>query len=165
MTVMRRRYTGWDGNVSRALPSMNRFIDHCVFLTEGGLWNNGSWGVRPKRGHNEDSVHGTGRAVDLSFRKTLTGRGRRGYGDWWKAVTFVQWLVDNADTLQIELVIDYAPKPYGRAWRCDRGEWLNYSKRQVAGGGSGDWFHIEISPDVANDPLFYDRAFKKALGV
>jgi len=160
-----RPYTGFNGNVAKALPSTNRFIDYCVFLTRGGLWNNGSYVVRPMRGKGSESVHGTGRAVDLSWRRMKIGRGRNGFGDWWGAASFMQFLVDNADELQIELIIDYCPKPWGRAWRCDRNAWVTYEKRTVANAPGGDWVHVEISPVAAADPTFYDRAFKKVLGV
>lgn len=160
-----RPYTGFDGNVRKPLPSMNRFIDYVTFLSSGGLWNNGAWGARPMRGKESESVHGTGRAVDLSWRKTVLGRGRHGYGDWWPAAEFVQrLLIANAETLQIELVLDYATRPFGRGWRCDRGEWQNYSRKTIAGAPGGDWFHVEISPAAARDPEFYDRAFKKVFG-
>lgn len=164
VTVM-RPYTGFDGNVKRPLPSMNRFIDYVTFLSGGGLWNNGSYGVRLMRGKESESIHGTGRAVDLSWRKTMLGRGRKGYGDWWQAAEFVdRLLITNADVLQIELVLDYTPKPFGRGWRCDRGEWQNYARRTIAGAPGGDWWHVEISPAAARDPQFYDKAFSQVFG-
>lgn len=161
-----RPYTGFNGNVKRSLLSMNRFIDYCVFLTGGGLWNNGSYAVRPMRGKTSESVHGTGRAVDLSWRRTPTGRGRNGFGNWSEASNFATFLMTHADRLEIELIIDYHPKPHGRAYRCDRPkEWLNYSRPTVAGSPGGDWLHCEISPTAAADPGFYDKAFKEVLGV
>jgi len=144
---------------------MNRFIDYCTFLTRGGLWNNGSYGVRMMRGKETQSIHGTGRAVDLSWRRTKLGRGRHGFGDWWGAATFMNFLVENADALEIELLIDYCPKPFGRGWRCDRGVWSLYERPTVFGAPGGDWVHCEISPVAAGDPGFYDRAFKKVLGL
>lgn len=163
--MVMRPYTGFDGNVRRAWPSMNRFIDYATFLTEGGLWNNGSYGIRKMRGKEAESIHGTGRAVDLSWRKTVLGRGRRGYGDWWKAAEFAEFLIRHADDLGIELILDYTPKPWGRGWRCDRGEWQNYSRKTISGAPLGDWLHIEISPTAAHNPGFYDAAFKKVFGV
>lgn len=163
MTSM-RSYTGFDGNVKRPLPSMNRFIDYCTFLTGGGMWNNGSFGVRPMRGKESESIHGTGRAVDLSWRRTKLGRGRNGFGDWWQAAQFMDFLTRHADELEVELVLDYTPRPWGRGWRCDRGEWLNYSRRTIVGAPLGDWVHVEISPAASRDPEFYDRAFKKVFG-
>lgn len=161
-----RPYTGWNGNVKKPLPSMNRFIDYVTFLTGGGLWNNGSHGVRPVRGGQSPSVHGTGRAVDFSWRRTKLGRGRHGFGDWWQAASFYEFLLQNADVLEIEHMVDYTPRPHGRAYRCDKGAgWYNYSKPTVKGAPGGDWVHVEISPRAAADPLFYDVAFRKALGV
>lgn len=162
-----RPYTGFDGNVKRPLPSMNRFVDYTTFLTGGGLWNNGAWGVRDRRGRpSNPSVHGTGRAVDLSWRKMRLGRGRRGFGDWWAAADFYEFLLKNADVLKIEHMVDYTPRPHGRAFRCDRDlGWYNYSRPTVRGAPGGDWLHVEISPVAAADPTFYDAAFKKALGL
>jgi hypothetical protein len=160
-----RPYTGFDGNVKGPLPSMNRFIDYAVFLTGGGLWNNGAWGVRPKRGKSSESVHGTGRAVDLSWRKMPSGRGRQGFGDYNRAKAFIDFVVANADTLEVEIVLDYFGKPHGQGWRCDRGFWQQYTSRTIGGAPGGDWFHCEISPRAAADPTFYDAAFKKALGL
>lgn len=161
-----RPYTGFNGNVRAALPSMRRFIDHCVFLSGGGLWDNGSFGARTVRGGLKPSVHGTGRAVDLSWRRMPSGRGKNGFGNWFEASSFAQFLLDNADVLQIEHIVDYHARPFGRAYRCDKGsEWYNYSKPTVSGAPGGDWLHVEISPAAAADPTFYDLAFKKALGV
>lgn len=162
-----RPYTGWTGDNGRITPGLQRFIDHAVYLTGRGLWNNGAYGPRPMRGKKTPSIHGTGRAVDLSWRKTPAKKGGtgRGFGDYAKACEFVDFLVANADQLLLELVIDYQPSPHGRAWRCDRNAWQQYTKPTVQGAPGGDWFHIEISPRRANDPAFYDQAFRTILGI
>lgn len=154
-----RRYTGWDGNAKGKRAGTERFIDYVTFLTGNGLWNNGSWGVRPMRGKESQSVHGTGRAVDLSWRKT----GKKGFGDYKKAVDFINFLVANANALQIECVFDYFPQPHGRGWRCDRNAWQSYTRKTIHGSPNGDWFHIEISPSVADDPAHFDRVFSSLL--
>ena len=158
-----RRYTGFDRDPGHATPGLLRLVDYCTFLTGQGLWNNGTYAPRPMRGKNSPSVHGTGRAVDLSWRamKPTKTRPGRGFGNYPAAVDFVEFLVDHADDLLLELVIDYWPKPHGRAWRCDRGMWVAYTSPTVAGAPGGDWVHIEISPRRANDPAFYDQAFQR----
>jgi hypothetical protein len=66
--------------------------------------------------------------------------------------------------LGLEIVIDYQPIPHGRAWRCDRNEWRDYKTRTVAGAPGGDWFHIEISNEFADDAAHYDRVFQQIFG-
>jgi aryl-phospho-beta-D-glucosidase BglC (GH1 family) len=67
-----------------------------------------------------------------------------------KAVRFLNRLIKNADTLGLELVIDYHEN---RSWRCDRATWI---KGKWSGG---DWFHIEISNAMANDENAVKQAF------
>ena len=154
-----RKYTGWDGNASGKRAGNERFIDYVTFLTGNGLWDNGSWGVRPMRGKQNPSVHGTGRATDFSWRKV----GNKGFGDYKKAADFIDFLVKNATALQIECVFDYFPRPHGRGWRCDRNAWQNYTKPTIQGSPNGDWFHVEISPAVADDAAHFDRVFASLL--
>ena len=161
-----RRYTGYDRDPGGITPGLQKLIDYTTFLTGNGLWNNGAYGPRPMRGKTSPSVHGTGRAVDLSWRRMpakKNGNGR-GFGDYKQACEFIDFLVKHQELLLLELVIDYQPKPHGRAWRCDRDAWQQYTKPTVAGAPGGDWFHIEISPRRANDPAYYDRAFQTIFG-
>ena len=156
-----RPYTGYDRDPGRITFGLQRVIDYTTFLTGNGLWNNGAYGARNMRGKSTPSVHGTGRAVDLSWRRMpakKNGTGR-GFGDYNQASDFINFLVDHQELLLLEIVIDYHPKPHGRAWRCDRNAWQTYTKPTVAGSPGGDWFHIELSPRRANDPGYYDRAF------
>jgi len=156
-----RPYTGYNSDPGRITPGLQRVIDYTAFLTGNGLWNNGAYGARNMRGKSTPSVHGTGRAVDLSWRRMpakKNGTGR-GFGDYNQACDFISFLVDHQELLLLEIVIDYHPKPHGRAWRCDRNAWQTYTKPTVAGSPGGDWFHIEISPRRANDPTYYDQAF------
>jgi hypothetical protein len=106
------------------------------------------------------SVHATGRAVDLSYRKTdkHTQASRKG------AVSFIDIVVANANTLGVECILDYFPAPYGRAWRCDRQAWKKYSKPTIHGAPGGDWFHIEITPQAADSVIFVKAAFLKVFG-
>ena len=106
------------------------------------------------------SVHATGRAVDLSYRKTekYTKANRKA------ALAFINAVALNANDLGVQMIIDYFPKEFGRAWRCDRQAWLKYSKPTVSGAPGGDWFHIEITPQAADSVIWVKAAFLKVFG-
>ena len=139
------------GNADGASPApragMNEWIKQALAASNGALWNNGSWGQRDVKGKpGTMSVHATGRAVDLSYRKTekYPKANRK------DALAFINTVVANANDLGVQMIIDYFPKEFGRAWRCDRQAWLKYSKPTVSGAPGGDWFHIEITPQAAD---------------
>jgi hypothetical protein len=67
--------------------------------------------------------------------------------------------ITHANTLGIEMLIDYFPKPHGRAWRCDRQDWLVYKTKTVSGAPGGDWFHVEISPMMAQNASTVRKAW------
>ena len=129
------------------LPGTDEFIRQVVKRSGGSLWNNGSWVIRDMRSRpGQLSNHARGLAIDFSYRKMPN----KGIVDGRKiALPFVYKLLKNADTLQIELVIDYF---FSRSWKCDRSSWLK-------GNWSGDWFHIEISPAMANSESLVKQAF------
>jgi hypothetical protein len=154
-----RSYTGYNGDNGAVTPGLARFVQYCTFLTSNGLWNNGMYANRHMRGKAAPSVHATGRAVDLSWRRMTGKTNPRGFGNHDQAHTFIEFLVANADLLQLELVIDYYPKRFGAGWRCDRGVWQHYDRPTVTGGGTGDWYHLEIAPRAAHNPAYYDAAF------
>jgi hypothetical protein len=140
---------------------MNEFIKQLIHHSGGALWNNGSYGQRDVRSKPGTlSVHATGRAVDMSYR----GSARHPQSSRKSALPFVEKLVANANELGIQMVIDYFPSPYGRAWKCDRQAWSKYSKPTVSGAPGGDWFHIEISPQAADSVIFVKAAFLKVFG-
>lgn len=145
-----RPYTGFDGYTSSVTPGLKFLVDSVVYLTGAGLWNNGTWGARDMRGKpGTPSVHGTGRAADLSWRRMRDGR-RKGqtYPDTCRVI---DWLIKNEEAFGLELVLDYYPQPHGRGWRCDRDRWQSYKTKTIALAPGGDWIHIEISPDLAHD--------------
>lgn len=151
--MIRRKYTGTSDGVSRGRRAgLEQFVVEANRVSDGALWNNGTWGVRNMRGKGDLSVHATGRAVDLSYRNMRDGRRGRPNGRKY-ATRFMDWLVRNADEVGLELIIDYRFGRHGRGWRCDRGEWRTYQKATVSGGGAlwADWLHIELSPQVADD--------------
>ena len=156
---MARKYTGTsDGPAPGKRAGLEEFVKQVATLSGGALWNNGTWVVRNMRGKESLSVHATGRAVDMSWRKL----GNKGVADGrGQARRTVNQLVANADLLQIECILDYFPDPHGRGWRCDRGTWQVYTKPTISGAPSGDWFHIEISPEMADSPQKVVDAFAK----
>ncbi len=106
------------------------------------------------------SVHATGRAVDLSYR----GSAQRPKANRKNALAFIEIVVANANELGVQMIIDYFPKEFGRAWRCDRQAWLKYSKPTVSGAPGGDWFHVEIDPIKADSVIAVKAAFLKVFG-
>jgi len=146
---MTRPYTAFKAPVAKGpLQGMDEFIRQIVKRSSGSLWNNGSWVVRDIRTKpGQLSNHARGLAADLSYRKMTD----KGVVNGRKiALPFIYKLLENADTLQIELVIDYAEN---RSWKCDRGTWL---KGKWSGG---DWFHIEISPAMSINENLVKQAF------
>ncbi len=153
------------GNADGASPApragMNEWIKQAIAASNNALWNNGSWGQRDVKGKpGTMSVHATGRAVDLSYRKSEKNpkAGRL------NALSFIDVVVANANELGLQMVIDYFPKEHGRAWRCDRYAWQKYTKPTVSGAPDGDWFHIEITPQAADSVIWVKAAFLKVFG-
>ncbi len=150
-----------DGPSAGPRAGMNEFIKQVIHHSGGALWNNGSYGQRDMKGKPGSlSVHATGRAVDMSYR----GSARHPQASRKSALPIVEKLCANANELGIQMVIDYFPAPYGRAWRCDRQAWSKYTKPTVSGAPSGDWFHIEITPQAADSVIWVKAAFLKVFG-
>lgn len=107
------------------------------------------------------SVHSTGRACDL------------GYKDRKAAEQAWEWMLANAAALGIEEIHDYAfdpdgggpGKPWGRGFRCSRGEGARgvkiYDERVNAGTPGGKWLHFELSPEMADNPAKLEAAWNK----
>lgn len=159
--VVVREYTGTkDGVAKGQRAGLEEFARQVATLSGGALWNNGTWVVRNMRGKESLSVHATGRAVDLSYRKM----GNRGKVNGRKhAEDVMEFLVTHAKPLHIECILDYFPQPHGRGWRCDRGSWQVYDKHTLTGAGGGDWIHVEIGPRFADDAKAYKRKFARLL--
>ena len=159
----KRLYTGISDGISStnaARLGLVAFVRQIERRSNGALWNNGTFANRPKRGKDTMSVHATGRAVDLSYRRTPTKgvpNGRLIAVEWLDLLT----IPSNADALGIEMILDYWTAPFGRGWRCDRGTWENYKKATITGAPNGDWLHIELSPQTADNPTAIREAFKK----
>lgn len=139
---MRRPYTGDKRPVAKAATPHIVSLVECIEANWPALWNNGIFAIREKRSKNQMSVHAKGTAADVSYR-FIAGKGKR-IGGRKQALACMAFLVENADALGLEMIIDYKFGKYGRAWRCDRGVWKVYDKPTVQFGGSGDWIHIEV---------------------
>lgn len=158
---MGRKYTGWDGNASGKRAGLEKFVRLTAEHFGGGVWNNGTWVVRNMNNKNvkaRPSVHGTGRAADMSWRKS----GGKGFGHYETALQVVDFWVANAELFMIEEIHDYFPRPYGRGWRCDRSAWREYTKPTIGSAPGGDWFHVEIAPAFADNAQYYVEAFASA---
>jgi hypothetical protein len=138
--------TGLAGGASQGLLAL---VDEITKHSDGALWNNGTFVNRPMRGKESLSVHATGRAADISWRK-MEGKGCANGRE--RAEQMLAFLTQESDKLGIEMLIDYFPAPYGAGWRCDRGSWQKYGAATVHGAPNGDWFHAEISPEMATKP-------------
>jgi len=146
---MTRPYTGFNG-IGSKLDGTQQFVDYMRFFFK--FTNLGTFVVRFRRGSKDSmSVHATGRALDSGYQSGQRAEGRR----------VANWLVDNADALGIELVADYMAKPYGRQWRCDRGEWENYEKGEVS--SRGYWLHVELTPNMAKSKALVKKAWTELI--
>lgn len=106
------------------------------------------------------SVHATGAAVDLGYKKRKVG------------VEMWNWFIKYTKELGIEEIHDYAfdkntkdGKPgYGRGFRCSRGEneagVKLFTKDNNAGSFGANWLHIELSPEMAKDAAKFEAAWK-----
>lgn len=160
---MKRPYTGnKDGLAKGATSGLNALVKEISTYSSGALWNNGTFVNRPMRGKESLSVHATGRAADISWRKMEHKGVKNGRP---QAEIMMNFLVANADALGIEMVIDYNYAPHGRAWRCDRDAWQIYNKETVHGTPNGDWFHVEVSPEMSQKPHIISAVFTEKFQV
>ncbi len=153
-----RPYTGnSDGAATGPRQGMDEWIRQAIKYGDGAFWNNGSYGVRLMRGSDNLSVHATGRAVDLSYRKSEQHPNANRKG----AVAFLNIVTANANALGLECVLDYFPQKFGRGWQCTRQAWKSYSKPTIHNAPGGDWHHYEISPAMADSPVLVRQAFQR----
>ena len=151
-----------DGPANAKRPGTEMWVRQAAKYSNGALWNNGTFMRRDIKGKpGQMSVHSTGRAIDLSYRKMPNKGIDKGRNT---ARQFFKKVVANANQLGVQMVIDYRPKPWGASWRCDRQAWKKYSKPTISGAPGGDWFHIEITPQAADSVIFVKAAFLKVFG-
>jgi hypothetical protein len=164
---MPRKYTGNSDGVSKtgARAGTVKFVDLC-----NRRWKFSNMGIFSNRTMNNPkavkgdpkwlSVHATGRACDL------------GYKDRKAAIEAWEWCLANAAVLGIEEIHDYAfdantkdkVQGWGRGFRCSRGESskgvLIYDSKNNAGSFGGRWLHFELSPEMADDPVKLEAAWR-----
>ena len=102
------------------------------------------------------SNHAKGVAVDLSYRLVANVVGKSIYMGRQRSHKYMVKLLENADTLGIELVIDYA---MNRSWKCDRATW------KAGNFPAGDWWHVEVNPVICHSPALAKQAWDKVFGV
>lgn len=154
MTATRRPYTGNTDGVGHRRPGTEAFVRAIQQHTAGGMWNLGTFAVRPMRGKTVLSVHATGRAFDLSRRKTASHKGASRQF----LLQVCDWMTEYADQIGLELLCDYqwtgqlanGRPAAARIWKCDRVAWKAQTPGSIMYGGSGDWLHIELDPEHAN---------------
>ena len=166
-----RPYTGTtDGIAKSRRRGTDEWIRQALHQCPA-LWDNGSYGVRSKKGKTSLSVHATGRAWDASYRfmpnyqDTSNTKGMpKGRLE---SLKFIRRVIANANTLGVECVIDYWSNkkafPYGRVWKCDRQKWKRCEPGTIT-GVPGDWWHIEINPLMADSPIAVKAAFLAVFG-
>jgi len=102
------------------------------------------------------SNHAKGLAVDLSYRLVANEVGKSIYMGRQRSLPYMIKLLENADTLGIELCIDYALR---RSWKCDRGNWIRGNFQ------TGDWFHVEVNSVIAHSEQLAKQAWDKVFGI
>lgn len=150
-----RPYTGTtDGAARGKRPGLEAFVAAIQEKSGGQLWNNGTYGIRSKRGKSSLSVHATGRAADISRRKY----GRHAGTSRQNLEKVCDWLVEHAEDIGLEYLADYAYGNGGRGWRCDRDDWQVYRPGIITGGGSpaSDWIHLELDSSHADSVDWVD---------
>lgn len=143
--------------VKAPLAGMDLWITRAIKHSNGCLWNNGSWMIRDiKNKPGTISNHAKGVAVDLSYRLVANQVGKSIYMGRQRSLPYIIKLLENADTLGIELVIDYALR---RSYKCDRGTWIPGNFQ------TGDWYHIEVNPVMCHSPEMVKQAWDRVFGV
>ena len=152
-----------DGPATGKRAGTEEWVRQAAKWSNGACWNNGTYGQRDVKGKpGTMSVHATGRAMDLSYRKMDS----KGVAEGRKvSKAFIDVVVANANKLGVQMIIDYWPQPFGRAWRCDRQAWKAYETKTVTGAPGGDWWHIELSPAMADNPEAVKTIFQAVFGV
>ena len=145
--------------VASPLAGMTKWVELAIKHSDGCLHSVGVWVVRDQRNRpGTVSNHARGLAVDLSYR--WQAQKNRGVKNGRKqSLAYMVKLLQNADTLGIQLVIDYAPG-FKRSWKCDRGTW-----QPLPTVHEGDWYHIEVEPRLANDVQATKQAFDAVFGI
>jgi hypothetical protein len=159
------------------LAGTERWVELANKYSGGALWNNGTFVNRDIRGKpGQVSNHARGLAMDLSYR--FMPNSKKGVTDGRRlSLQFINQCLANYDVLGIQLVIDYHTAPLGRSWRSDRAidgpnalpnhreAWRTPTVKTFLGAPGGDWWHVEITKELANDPKAVTAAFTQVFGV
>jgi hypothetical protein len=166
---MTRKYTGNSDGVSKkgARAGTEMFVSLCQ-----RRWKFTNMGIFANRRMNNAqaaadpanpkwlSVHATGRACDIGYKKRKD------------AVQAWNWFLEHAAALGIEEIHDYAfdpdgagsKKAWGRGFRCSRGEGNKgvriFDASNNAGSAGGKWLHVELSPSMADDPVKLEEVWR-----
>ena len=170
--VMTRKYTGNSDGVSKtnaARPGTTKLVQLCSarwgFSNLGTFANRRMNNAAAKANPNDPkflSVHATGRACDLGYKNRAAAE------QAWA------WFLEHSAALGIEEIHDYAYKnpmqdkkdktAWGAGYRCSRGEGLAgvkiFDSKNNAGTPGGQWLHIEISPEMADDAAKFEAAWR-----
>jgi hypothetical protein len=152
-----------DGPAAGKRAGTEEWVRQAIKYSNGALWNNGTFMVRDVKGKPGSlSVHSCARAMDLSYRKMDTKGIKEG-----RAVSkvFIDKVLANANAFGVQMVIVYFSKPWGASWRCDRQAWKVYETKTVSGAPGGDWWHVELSPAMADNPEAVKAIFEATFGV
>jgi hypothetical protein len=141
------------------LAGTEEWAKQAAHYSGGALWNNGTFVNRDIRGKpGQVSNHARGVAMDLSYR--FMPNSRKGVTDGRRlSLQFMNTVIRHADTLGLCLAIDYWPDPFGRSWKCDRGTWQKAIRPTFTGAPKGDWWHVEITLELARNPEKVRHAF------
>ena len=152
-----RPYTGTkDGAAKGKRAGTEKLVELCK--KRWGFSNLGTWVVRDMRGKpGQLSVHATGRAADIGYGTSKEGRAN--------AVEAFNWFLANAAALGIEEIHDYAFSKFGRGYRCSRadkngGVIVYQDLASSAGTPGGTWLHVELNPEMADDPAKFEAAWR-----
>lgn len=160
--LVKRKYTGFNGNAKGKKAGTEEFMRQLIKRTKGALWNNGTYGIRNARGSSKPSNHGTARVGDASYRFMKVGKGHPKGRQI--SIKVIQKIVANAAEFGLEMLIDYQFGDFGRAYQCSRDDWKVYTKLTEVGGGTGDWYHYELSEEFATCAAKVKAAFDKIFG-
>ena len=152
MTSTSRPYTGLNIKPAKGRQAGTEYLVRALIkYSDKKLSNLGTFQIRKARGKNFVSVHARGTAADLGYKTRAVAE------EWMDA------LIEYADELGLEAIIDYYPTPHGRGWRCDRASWQKYPKKTVDGAPFGRWFHIEVNVEMGKDEVKMREAFHQML--
>ena len=166
--------------VSEPLAGTIEWVKQAELTSGGAVWSNGHYVFRNVRGTGTDTTrgvisnHARGVAMDLSYRR-IEARKLGVPNARIKALTWLNTVLDHWELLGVQCVLDYFPNDHGRGWRVDRVDtglvkahnhqaWVSYAKPTIHGAPGGDWFHIEITLGMANNPDRVRAAFHAAFG-